>query len=60
MQEYIDKGPKMLLTYPDFQNSILQIIGKMIRGTICDEVQQAGYFSLMADETKDIRVNKSN
>ena len=50
----------MLLTYPDFQNSILQIIGKMIRGTICDEVQQAGYFSLMADETKDIRVNKIN
>lgn len=27
-------------------------MGKMIRGTICDEVQQAGYFCLMADETK--------
>ena len=23
------------------------------RGSICDEVQQAGYLSLMADETKD-------
>ena len=27
-------------------------MGKIIRGSICDEVQQAGYFSLMADETK--------
>ena len=26
----------------------------MIRGSINDEVQQAGYFSLMADETKDL------
>ena len=53
MQDYIDKGPKNA-TYlsPDIQNSILQIMGKMIRGSICDEVQQAGYFSLMADETK--------
>ena len=53
--QYIDKGPKNA-TYlsPDIQNSILQIMGKMIRGTICDEVRQAGYFSLMADETKDM------
>ena len=27
-------------------------MGKIIRGSICDEVQQPGYFSLMADETK--------
>ena len=27
---------------------------KIIRGSICDEVQQAGYFSLMTDETKDL------
>ena len=26
----------------------------MIRGSICDEVQQASYFSLLADETKDL------
>ena len=55
VQDYIDKGPKTA-TYlsPDIQNSILQIMGKMIRGSICDEVRQAGYFSLMADETKDM------
>ena len=29
-------------------------MGKMVRGTICDEVRQSGYFSLMADETKDM------
>ena len=55
VQEYIDKGPKNA-TYlsPDVQNSILQIMGKMIRGTICEQVRQSGYFSLMADETKDV------
>ena len=55
VQDYIDKGPKNT-TYlsPDIQNSTLQIMDKMIRGSICDEVQQAGYFSLMADETKDL------
>ena len=55
VQDYIDKGPKNA-TYlsPDIQNSILQIMGKMIRGSICNEVRQAGYFSLMADETKDM------
>ena len=55
VQDYIDKGPKHT-TYlsPDIQNSTLQIMGKMIRGSICDEVRQAGYFSLMADETKDL------
>ena len=55
VQDYINKGPKNA-TYlsPDIQNLILQIMGKMIRGSICDEVQQAGYFSLLADETKDL------
>ena len=40
VQDYINKGPKNA-TYlsPDIQNSILQIISKMIRGSICDEVQ---------------------
>ena len=55
IQEYIDKGPKNA-TYlsPEIQNSILQIMGDKIRGTICEQVQQSGYFSLMADETKDM------
>ena len=50
---YIDKAPKNA-TYlsPDIQTSILQIMGKIIRGSIFDEVWQAGYFSLMADEPK--------
>ena len=53
VQECIDEGPKNA-TYlsPDAQNSILQIMGKMIRGTICEQVQQSGYFLLMADEKK--------
>ena len=55
VQDYINKEPKNV-TYlsPDIQNLILQIMGKMIRGSICDEVQHAGYFSLLADETKDL------
>ena len=55
VQGYIDDGPKnATCLFPDIQNSIIQIMGRMIRRTICDEVRQSGYFSLMADETKDM------
>ena len=49
------QGPKNT-TYlsPDVQNSTLQIMSKTIRGTICEQVRQLGYFSLMADEKKDL------
>ena len=49
------QGPKNA-TYlsPDVQNSTLQIMSKTIRGTICEQVRQLGYFSLMADEKKDL------
>ena len=30
------------------------MMSKTIRGTICEEVRQSGYFSLMADEKKDL------
>ena len=55
VQERIDKGPKNA-TYlsPDIQNSILKIMGKMIRDRISAEVRLSGFFSLMADETKDV------
>ena len=44
VQEYIDKGPKNATYHsPNIQSSILQIIGKMIRGSICDQVRQAGF-----------------
>ena len=40
-------------TLPDIQNSISQVMGDMIRSKISDEVKRAGYFTLMADESRD-------
>ena len=42
-------------TSPEIQNAILQILGEMLRSQICKEVNNAKVFSLLVDETKDIR-----
>ena len=42
-----------MYTSPEIQNSLLHIMGDMVRKMICDSVQQAGFFTLMADESKD-------
>ena len=38
---------------PDIQNSRLELIGEMVRGKISTEIDKAGCFTLMADESKD-------
>ena len=48
-------GPKnALYTSPKIQNNIINIMANMVRQQICTSVQQAGYYSILADETKNM------
>ena len=48
-------GPRnTLYTSPRIQNNIINIMANMVRQQICTSVQQAGYYSILADETKDM------
>ena len=48
-------GPRnALYTYPRIQNNIINIMANKIRQQICASIQQAGYYSILADETKDM------
>ncbi len=48
-------GQKMpVYTSASIQNSILTILGDMIRNKICDEIKEVKMFSLLVDETKDL------
>ena len=38
---------------PEMQNSVLQIMGEILRSQICVEIKKAKVFSLLVDETKD-------
>ena len=40
-------------TSPEIQNSVLHIMGEMLRSQICVEIKKARVFSLLVDETKD-------
>lgn len=40
-------------TSHEYQNDIITVFGQKIKETIISEVKQAGYFSLLVDETKD-------
>jgi len=42
-------------TSSDIQNEILSIMAKMVKTDIAEEVKKNGEFSVMADETKDVR-----
>ena len=42
-------------TSSDVQNEILGIMAKMVKTDIAGEVKESGEFSVMADETKDVR-----
>ena len=39
---------------PDIQNALLNVMGNIIRKKIVSAVQDATYFSILADETKDL------
>ena len=36
------------------QNNIIAVMATLLRKRICSSVQEAGFFSLMVDETKDL------
>ena len=55
VKERLQHGPRnATYTSPDIQNTMLEVMSDMVRKSIADNVQQAGYFSVMADETKDV------
>ena len=41
-------------TLPIIQNELLHIMGEMIQSIICCKIREAGLFSILVDETKDI------
>ena len=49
------EGPRnAVYTAPAIQNQVLGILGSMVRKMVCNGAKQAGVFSVLADETKDI------
>ena len=52
-------GPRnATYTSAGIQNSILKILGDIVRNVVCNGVKEAEMFSLLVDETKDLRRNK--
>ena len=48
-------GPKNAkYTSPTIQNNIIAIMASQVRSSICSSVHKAGFYSIMADETKDL------
>lgn len=41
-------------TSPEIQNPLLEVMGDIVRDRICEAIQDATYFSLLGDETKDV------
>uniref|UniRef100_A0A1X7UEJ2 DUF4371 domain-containing protein n=1 Tax=Amphimedon queenslandica TaxID=400682 RepID=A0A1X7UEJ2_AMPQE len=55
IQDRLQKGPRnALYTSHDIQNTIIHIMGQIVRQKISNDIQRAGYYSLLVDETKDI------
>ena len=54
VEQRLERRPRNA-TYlsPEIQNMLLCIMGDMLRKLISDSVRQAGFFSLLADESKD-------
>ena len=54
VSEKLKHAPRnALYISPDIQNSLLELMGEMVRGKISAEINKVGYFTLMADESKD-------
>ena len=51
----LNDGPQnALYISPLIQNSLLNIMGSMVRRKICDDIRKSVYYSILADETKDV------
>ena len=56
VMERLTGGPRnATYTSPEVQNLLLNIMATMVRKKTCNAVQSAGPFSLLADESKDVR-----
>ena len=50
----LQKGPRnAMYTSVEIQNTLLHIMGEMVRKQVCTEVRDAEFYSILADETKD-------
>ncbi|XP_011410063.1 PREDICTED: zinc finger MYM-type protein 1-like [Amphimedon queenslandica] len=55
----LEKGPRNAInTSHSIQNTIINRMATIVRNKICDCIQQAGYFSILVDETKNISKNE--
>ena len=55
IQSRLEYGPRNAsYTSPGIQNSLLHILADTVRKTVCDGVKEAGMFSILADESKDL------
>jgi hypothetical protein len=55
INERLSFGPRNAkYTSPQIQNDIIGIMATLVRNTIASAVHKAGYYSIMADETKDL------
>ena len=53
--ERLFHGPRnAVYTSPKVQNDIISILAGIVRHKICTSVQEAGFYSILADETKDM------
>ena len=51
----IEDGPNnSKYTSPDIQNSLINIMASQVQEIICNNIRAAGFYSLLADETKDV------
>ena len=55
VHDHLTSAPKNAkYTSPDIQNDLIKIMVETIRKKISDEINEAGFYSLIVDETKDI------
>ena len=54
VQQRLEKGPRnALYTSAEIQNTLLHIMGGLVRKKVCTEVKDAEFYFILADETKD-------
>ena len=55
VKEKLTSGPRnAVYTSPIIQNELLHIMGEMVQDIICYKIREAGLFSILVDESKDI------
>ena len=53
-EKFFNNPHNATYTSPDIQNQLLEVMGDISRDEVCKAVRNAGFFSLLGDETKDI------